>query len=57
MKALVKWQKVETQASLLRRIFDTAATEDDSSNELTQATYSSHIHSSSLGVNHFEHLL
>jgi hypothetical protein len=56
MKAAVKWQKVGTQASLLRRILDTAATEDDSSNELTRATTCSiHSHSSSLGVDHFEH--
>jgi len=51
MKVIVKWQKLETQVSFLRRILDTAATVVENSNELTYATSSIHIrHSSSLSV-------
>jgi hypothetical protein len=50
MKDVVNLQNVEKQASLLRCILDTAATEDDSSNELTRATSSIHSHSSSLSM-------
>jgi hypothetical protein len=35
MKDTVKWQKVETQVSFLRRILDTETTVEENSNELT----------------------